>query len=107
MPEPLVFYSTNTLLAYNISQKYYGEKHFVWCTPHFESWSGTGEYTVPNSSSPKEIFINLYQAVLSMDRHSSKIDENRIGLRRGVNAKKAANVINDQQAREILAVIKK
>jgi hypothetical protein len=106
MSEPLVFYSTNTLLAYHISEKYYGAKHFVWCTPHFDSWSGSGEFTVPDSSSPKQIFIDLYRAVSNMDRHSTKIKENRLGLKRGVAAKKQAGIIDDAQAKEILGLIK-
>jgi hypothetical protein len=106
MSEKLVFYSTNTLLAYQISQQFYSAKHFVWCTPHFDSWSGRGGYTVPDSSSPKQIFIDLYRAVSKMDRHSTKIKENKVGLRRGVAAKKAAGVINDEQAKKILALIK-
>ena len=106
MSEPLVFYSTNTLLAYNISQKYYSQKHFVWCTPHFDSWTGTEDYTVPDSSSPKQIFKDLLKAVYSMDKHSPNIRSNRLGLRRGVAAKRESGVINEQQAKEILAVIK-
>jgi hypothetical protein len=33
---PLVLYSTNTSLAYNLNQPYYGEKHWVWCSPYFD-----------------------------------------------------------------------
>lgn len=106
MSDPLVFYSTNTLLAYNISQKYYHQKHFVWCTPHFESWSGAGDYTVPDSASPKQIFKDLYKAVYSMDKHNANIRSNRLGLRRGVAAKRETGIINDEQAKEILAEIK-
>ena len=107
MPEPLVFYSTNTLLAYHISELYYGNKHFVWCTPHFDSWTGTGTYTVPDSSSPKQIFVDLYRAVSKMDKHSTKIKENKVGLKKGVAAKRAAGIINDAQAKQILGLIKK
>jgi len=106
MSEPLVFYSTNTLLAYNISQKYYNQKHFVWCTPYFDSWTGTEDYTVPESSSPKQIFKDLFKAVYSMDKHSPSIRSNRLGLRRGVAAKRESGAINEQQAKEILSVIK-
>jgi hypothetical protein len=106
MSEPLVYYSTNTLLAYNISQKYYRQKHFVWCTPHFEPWTGADEYTVPDSSSPKQIFKDLYKAVCSMDKHNLNIRSNRLGLRRGVAAKRETGMINDEQAKEILAEIK-
>jgi hypothetical protein len=106
MSEPLVFYSTNTLLAYNISQTYYKQNHFVWCTPHFGSWDGAEDYTVPESSSPKEIFKDLFKAVYSMDKHSPSIRSNKLGLRRGVAAKRESGDITEQQAKEILSVIK-
>lgn len=108
MSNPLILYSTNTRLAYLISKRYYGDLHYVWCTPYFDSKSiAPHDYTIPPTSSPGEIYHNLYQEVNRGDRHSSKIEDNKKGILEGVNAKREAAVINKQQKAEIIQVVEK
>ncbi len=84
----IVLYSANTWLAYNIAERYYQGEHYVWCTPFFDSnVSGPG-YTVAPTSSPKEIYINLYKETTRGDRHSSKIADNKVGILKGQPIKK-------------------
>lgn len=106
--EPLLLYSTNTWLAYLISQTYYREEHFVWCSPYFNSFTvPASDHTVPPSSTPGKIYSLLYDEVLYGDLHSDKIKHNKAGILRGANYKRAAGVITEEQKLEIYAVVKK
>lgn len=106
MSNPLLLYSTNTRLAYLISKRYYGDLHYVWCTPYFDSKSlAPHDYTIPPTSSPGEIYHNLYEEVIRGDRHSSKIEDNKRGILEGANAKRKAGVINEQQEQEIAQIV--
>lgn len=102
MASPLMLYSAQTLLAYLINQKYYGERHWVWCSPY----SGFGstaavDAAVPPSSSPLAIYRALHEDVKHNDHHSAKIEANRQGLVRGANLKLAAGAIDNLAATEI------
>ncbi len=102
----IVLYSTNSWLAYVISQRYYASDHYVWCTPYFDPSSVPSiDYTVPPSSSPAEIYRGLGEDVRRADRHSSKIAANKTGLVAGIQAKKRAGVITDEQANEIASIV--
>jgi hypothetical protein len=105
MPEQPIYYSTNTLLAFNISERYYNHLHFVWCTPYFDVWANQVNYTVPATSSPKEIYQNLLKEVTGEDRHGTQIDANKVGLKKGASVKRAANLITEQQENDIYAII--
>ena len=106
MEDPLLLYSTNTLLAYRIGQRYYGAEHYVWCTPHFDPRAQARlEATVPPSSSPAEIYRGLFEDVRRADLNSAKIKDNRGGILTGVRLKQASGVISADQAREILKIV--
>jgi hypothetical protein len=90
---PLVLYSTNATLAYQIAEKYYG-----WCTPCFSSKSGC---EVPPSSEPMVIATRLWQDIIGRDKHSTKIEGLRIGIKLGATRKEATGVITPQQLLEI------
>jgi hypothetical protein len=106
--EPLLLYSTNTWLAYTISQIYYREEHFVWCSPYFSSLSLPAcDQTSRPSSTPGKIYTLLYEEVLSGERHSDKIRHNKAGIRRGANYKKQAGIITEDQKLDIYAAVKK
>ena len=108
MPNPLVLYSTQTLLAYRINQRYYKERHWVLCSPYRGRGSkATFDSAVPPSSSPFEIYRNLREDVKSVERHSDKIKANKEGLLRGANAKLEKGIINSETAGEITAVVAK
>jgi hypothetical protein len=105
MTAPLVLYSAQTLLAYRINQRYYAERHWVWCSPYRGAGTTPAvDAAVPPSSSPLEIYKSLYQDVKGGDGHSAKIEANRQGLVRGANAKLAAQAIDEAVAGEIAEV---
>jgi hypothetical protein len=61
MRRPLILYSTNTWLAFNIAERYYRGRHYIWCTPFFNGRSDKGEAEfVPPTSCPWEIYRSLY-----------------------------------------------
>lgn len=103
MLSPLLLYATNTLLAYHINQKYYGELHYVWCSAFFGAENVPSPYRPnPPSSSPQEIYDTLLKAVENSDRHSEKIRLNKAGLRRGATFKHGQGGITNTQRLEIL-----
>jgi hypothetical protein len=105
--EPLILYSTNTSLAYSISKEYYGDKHFVWCTPYFDHAPTHGRsYTVPPSSSPAEIYRTYTRDIEARDNHSDKINGNRLGLLRGAKVMREMGIITGSQSREIAEIVK-
>jgi hypothetical protein len=107
MPNPLLLYSTNTLLAYHINQTYYGELHYVWCSAFFGAGNIPSPYhPPPPSSSPQEIYERVRKAVESGDKHSEKIRLNRAGLIRGATYKHIRGDITEAQRLEILDKIR-
>ena len=101
-----ILYSANTWLAYTISKKFYRDEHWVWCSPHFDAGSiSRRDYTNPPSSTPGAIYEELRNATSRGDQHNSKIAANKVGLLKGIIAKKNAGVINEQQAKEIESII--
>ncbi|MGH6921758.1 MAG: hypothetical protein ACREJ0_29170 [Geminicoccaceae bacterium] len=100
-----MLYSAQTLLAYRINQRYYGERHWVWCSPYRGSGStATVDTAVPPSSSPLAIYRALHEDVKHNDHHSTKIEANRQGLVRGATMKLAAGAIDDLAASEIAEI---
>ncbi len=107
MANPLLLYSTNTLMAYHINEKYYGDLHYVWCSAFFGASNIPSPYRPnPPSSSPQEIYESLMRDVESGDRHSAKIKQNKAGLRHGANFKHRQGDINDAQRLEIFAKVR-
>jgi hypothetical protein len=103
MSNPLLLYSTNTLLAYHINQTYYADLHYAWCSAFFGAANIPSPYRPnPPSSSPQEIYETLLKAVESGDRHSERIRLNKAGLRRGATFKHGQGDISDMQRLEIL-----
>lgn len=102
MPNPLILYSTNSSLAYNVARHYYGDKHYVWCTPFFGLTPlPGGGYNMPASSSPAEIYNAYRRDIASGDMHSAKIQSNRAGILRGSTLMRRAKIIDKTQAQEI------
>lgn len=106
MADPLILYSTNTWLAYVIGERFYGGEHYVWCTPDFDARAlARIDQTAPPSSSPAEIYRDLFEDVRRGDQHSSKIKDNKAGILRGVADKRAAGVISDEEQRDIVSTL--
>ncbi len=96
----LFLYSVNTWLAYKISELYYNNIHYVWCSPHFNASNIN-----PPSSNPKEIYWNLKKDIDGKDHHSSKIEQNKVGIIKGANIKKSQGIITDIQEQEIIDIV--
>ena len=101
-----ILYSTMTTLAYNINKKYYGDRHYMWCTPYFGSDFESPHFTVPPSSSPIEIYNTLKKEVNGADHHNTKIKLNRRGIRKGAATMLKLNKITQEQHDEIVYISK-
>ena len=105
MREPLVLYSTNTLLAYRINQQYYAGLHYVWCSPFFSGSADSIDVAMPPSSTPCDICFQYLNDIQRQDQHSKIIEQNQAGLQRGIKAKRAEGTISSEQYEEIRNVI--
>ncbi len=106
MPQHLVLYSTNTWLAYMIGERFYDGMHYIWCTPNFGGNSfARRDDPIPPTSSPHDIYNDLYRGIRSGDRHLDKIGNNKSSIRNGAAYKRQSGVIDDAQFRDILAIV--
>ena len=103
---PLVLYSTNTWLAYDIAELFFGGEHYVWCTPHFSPRSAPPYASVPPTSCPSALYRSLAAEVRAGDRHSLKIRDNRTGILRGVEARRQDGMIDERDLEEIKEMVK-
>lgn len=106
IPHPIL-YSTMSTLAYNINKKYYGDKHYLWCTPYFGSDFQSPHFTVPPSSSPLEIYNTLKNEVDGADLHNTKIKLNRRGIRKGADIMLKLKKISVETHAEIIIISKR
>lgn len=101
-----ILYSTMTTLAYNINKKYYGDRHYLWCTPYFGSDYQSPHFTVPPSSSPIEIYNTLKREIEGCDFHNTKIKLNRKGIRKGADIMLKLGKITQEAYNEIVIISK-
>jgi hypothetical protein len=95
----IVYYSTNTKFANKIAEEFFNDVHYIWCAPKYDCESN------PPSSNPKELYRRLFEEVKKGDKHSSKIRENKAGLRKAALYKFQKKIITKDQYDEILAMI--
>jgi hypothetical protein len=89
-----IYYSCSTWLSYQICQHYYGQRHYVWCSPFFDADSVfSPPNAIPPSSNPRAIYWRLKQDVDSGDLHSAKIADVRDGIRNGAAIQRATDII--------------
>jgi hypothetical protein len=102
-----VLYSTQTVLAYALAERFYGAVHYAWCTPHFNAdanFRSMGAFTPP-SSTPFDLARQFAHDVQRADHHSALIANHRAGLRRGASAKSAAGLITASTESAIASAI--
>ena len=99
-----VLYSTMTTLAYNINKQFYGDRHYMWCTPYFGSDFSSPTFTVPPSSSPLEIYRTLKNEVDGGDLHNTLISVKRLGIKRGADVMVKRKKITQDEAGQIRAI---
>jgi hypothetical protein len=79
----ILLYSTNVFLKLMIQERYMGDVHYAWCSEEFDS-AKTSAYSsaslVPPSSNPVDIFRDLRRDVQKQDRHSVKINQQKVSL---------------------------
>jgi hypothetical protein len=93
-------------LASRISELYYSNKHYVWCTPFFDGENTPRQtFSLPPSSTPRDIGQRLQNEIKLGDRHSTKIELNRNGLLKGAQIKFENGKINKQQLKEITEIV--
>ena len=103
---PTLLYSTNTWLAYTISQTYYHAEHYVWCSQHPNSrWLPAGLAPLPPSSSPGDLYLSFHADIRGGDLHSDKIEQNRRGVLKGAKVKRAAGIISEGQFDDIEEIV--
>jgi hypothetical protein len=104
----LLYYSTNTQLAHHIGNRFYGGVHYVWCSPVFDPRKSS-RYSlsagIGTTSSPHDIYRDLKKVIDSRDRHSSKIQENKRGLKLGAAKQWEAGKITEEQFGQIIHII--
>lgn len=94
----LLYYSTNTLLAKIITERYFKGNFRVWCSPTFDG--------NPPSSNPKDLFLRLHKEVKTRDIHSAKIAQVRLGLIKAILNKKKNGEISEKDAIDALSMIR-
>lgn len=95
------------MVAYNVNRMYYGNVHYMWCTPYFSSDYESPHYTVPPTSSPFEIYRQYAEEVKSGDQHGYKIKQNRIAISKGARAMHARGVIGEDTMKKIIEIARK
>ncbi len=104
----MLYYSTNTYLSHLITKRFYSSKYFVWCSPVFDP-TKLDEYSpykkIPPSSSPCKIYNVFFEDVQGGDLHSSKIEGNKIGLKKGAGIHFAKGTISENEYASIIKMI--
>ena len=104
-----VLYSTNPWFAHDVSVRYCGGRHFVWCCEYFDTSkapAGSAAALVAPSSTPKVIFEQLRLEVLGEERHSTRIQNYRKTFKRLARTWHSDGAISDEQRDDILATLR-
>ena len=102
---PIILYSANTLLAYSLSEQFYGGTHYVWCVPNRERMHERVRGPMPPTSDPFRIYASLMHALKENDRHCPQIRQNRAGLLRGAEQKFQEGLISKDIFHYIYSII--
>lgn len=106
---PLLLWSTNTHLKYRIQKEFFGDKHYVWCSPVFSA-AALGRYDIganqPPSSDPFSIYRELRDAVGRTDSGCAKIISQKKVLRALAVELHGEGKISEAAMKEIVAMVK-
>lgn len=101
-----VLYSTNPWFATDISTRYLGGSHFAWVCECFDASKaphGSAAAMIAPSSSPREIYENLWKEKNREDRHGAIISGYKKTFVRLARDWLAQGKINSTQCDEIIA----
>ncbi|HEX6746454.1 MAG TPA: hypothetical protein VF092_04000 [Longimicrobium sp.] len=97
MPRPLLLYSTNTLLAYSIAERFYAGVHYAWCSPLYDGVKAAAHINIPPSASPAEIYRIYAEDARRGELHSALFERNRDGIKTGAKMKRVAGLITEAE----------
>lgn len=92
-------FSQSTKLAYKIDKKFYGNKHYVWCSESIH------DVNQPPTSDPISRCNRMLQIIKTGDRHASEINGHISGILAGVQAKYKSGEISKKQKKLICECI--
>jgi len=105
---PPLLYSTNVFLKLLICERFAGDLHYAWCSECFDSTS-LARYTLSAqlapTSNPADIYRDLQKAVARRDRHSYKINEQRVSLKNLALQWETTEQVTTQEKQEIIYMI--
>lgn len=104
-----ILYSTNPWIAHDITMRFRGGRHFVWCSEYYDPLTapaGSAQSAIAPSSSPKGIYETLLGDYQREDGHSALIKGYRGTFCRLAKSWLADNQINKVQHDEIAAIVK-
>jgi hypothetical protein len=106
-PDPNILYSANSLLAYRIGKKFYGDLHYVWCSTRFGSGLILDSLERnPATSIPYGRYKGLSDHTERVpDLHSDLVAGQKAGIKAGAQAKFATHIITEADRDEILAIV--
>lgn len=102
-----ILYSTNSLLAYRVNVRYYGDVHYVWASP-YPGNAGSSRPLAdanPETSTPLHRYQSLRREVASGDRHGPYIQMQQRGVQKGAVEKHTKGEITESQRDEIIAIV--
>jgi hypothetical protein len=104
--DPLLLWSTVSSLKYEIERDFAGGRHYVWCSPQFDS-TAVARYAAGStraaSSDPASIYREYHHAIKSRDRHSGKIEGQKSTLSGLAVEWHSAGAIDESERDEIIA----
>lgn len=104
----LCLYSTNPWIKFHIQKEYFGDVHYVWCSPCFNSESAPTysiEYMIPGTSNPAQIFRDLNAFVATPDNHHPFVQGQKNRIVKRVRSCLKEGEITEQASTEILALL--
>ena len=101
---PLTLFSTVTSLAYLIGERFYRQRHYVWCAPAPPTDAHVSKN--PPSSDPIGIYWTYHRDIAGGDRHSAAIEANRNGIIRGARNWCDRKVISEADCQLIEAIVR-
>ncbi len=103
-----IYYSTVPYMKFYLQRNYFNDIHYVWASESFDN-SQAGAHTpaslVAPSSNPVDVFKDLQIAVTKRDRHSYKINEQKLSLKKIAVDKCAAGEITPQQRDDVIFTV--
>jgi hypothetical protein len=103
-----LLYSTNVYLKLLIQEKYFNDKHYIWCSEYFDS-NTAPKYSIGTliapSSNPASIYKELQRDVMGKDKHSAKINAQKASfVARAIESFDRGDITEDEKEEIIYMV---